>query len=239
VQQTTTYTPSSATPGTTYYRVLINAANNGCDQAVSNNSIVIISADLAITTQPANISECIGGTDQMTVTISGGSGAITYQWQESANGTNGWVNSTGTGATTATYTPSSASEGTTYYRVLVNAANNNCDQAVSNNGTAVIAPDITISTQPAGDIICIGGNANLTVVASGSPNIHYQWQMFDGSGYVNIGADSPNYNTGALSQTTTYRVYVHAEESGCEDEYSENSTVIVAPDITISAQTCW
>jgi hypothetical protein len=38
----------------------------------------------------------------------------------------------GTGATTATYTPSSAVPGTTYYRVLVNAANSGCDQAVSN-----------------------------------------------------------------------------------------------------------
>jgi hypothetical protein len=45
-------------------------------------------------------------------------------------------NSTGTGATTATYTPSSAVPGTTYYRVLVNAANSGCDQAVSNNAVA-------------------------------------------------------------------------------------------------------
>jgi hypothetical protein len=69
----------------------------------------------------------------MTVTVTGGSGAVTYQWQQSADGSTGWANSTGTGATTATYTPSSATPGTTYYRVLVNAANNGCDQAVSNN----------------------------------------------------------------------------------------------------------
>jgi hypothetical protein len=60
-----------------------------------------------------------------------------YQWQQSADGSTGWANSTGTGATTATYTPSSAVPGTTYYRVLVNAANNGCDQAVSNNAVAV------------------------------------------------------------------------------------------------------
>jgi hypothetical protein len=42
----------------------------------------------------------------MTVTVTGGSGAITYQWQQSADGSTGWANSTGTGATTATYTPS-------------------------------------------------------------------------------------------------------------------------------------
>ena len=120
---TATYTPSSASAGTTYYRVLINAANSGCGQAVSNNATAIITEDLVVTTQPTNVNECVGGLDQMTVVVSGGSGAISYQWQSSADGINGWANATGTGATTATYTPSSASAGTTYYRVLINAAN--------------------------------------------------------------------------------------------------------------------
>ena len=102
---TATYTPSSASAGTTYYRVLINAANSGCGQAVSDNGIAVITEDLAVTTQPSNVNECIGGLDQMTVVVSGGSGAITYQWQSSADGINGWANATGTGATTATYTP--------------------------------------------------------------------------------------------------------------------------------------
>jgi hypothetical protein len=35
-----------------YYRVLINAANNGCDQAVSNNAVAVITPDLLVTTQP-------------------------------------------------------------------------------------------------------------------------------------------------------------------------------------------
>jgi hypothetical protein len=145
---TATYTPSSAVPGTTYYRVLANAANNGCDQAVSNNAVAVIAADLVITTQPSNVNECVGGTNTMTITITGGSGAITYQWQQSADGLGSWTNSVGTGATTATYIPSSATPGTTFYRVLVNAANNGCDQAVSNNATAVIAADLVVTTQP-------------------------------------------------------------------------------------------
>jgi hypothetical protein len=79
---TATYAPSSATPGTTYYRVLVNAANSGCDQAVSNNAVAVITADLVITTQPTDVNECIGGTNTMTVTVTGGSGTITYQWQQ-------------------------------------------------------------------------------------------------------------------------------------------------------------
>jgi hypothetical protein len=96
----------------TYYRVLVNAANNGCDQAVSNTAVAVIIADLVITTQPSDVNECVGGTNTMSVTISGGSGAITYQWQESADVQPDGLTLPETGATTATYTPSSAVPGT-------------------------------------------------------------------------------------------------------------------------------
>jgi hypothetical protein len=78
----------------------------------------------------------------MIVAVSGGSGVISYQWQSSPNGSTGWVNASGTGSTTDTYTPPSTVAGTTYYRVLVNAANNGCDQVVSIIAVAVISPDM-------------------------------------------------------------------------------------------------
>jgi hypothetical protein len=119
----------------------------------------------------------------MSVTVSGGSGTITYQWQGSANGSSGWSNASGTGATTATFTPPSATPGTTYYRVLVNAGNNGCDQAVSNNGIAVISADLVVTTQPTNVSECVGGTNTMTVtVSGGSGTITYQWQQSpDGS----------------------------------------------------------
>ena len=177
----------------------MNAANSGCDQTVSNNSTVIITQDVVVTTQPNDISECIGGTNTMTVSVSGGSGTISYQWQSSADGIGGWANATGAGATTATYTPSSAVAGTTYYRVLVNAANSGCDQAVSNNGRVDITQDVAITTQPNDVNECIGGTNPMTVsVNSGSGTISYQWQSSaDGiNGWTNA--------TGAGATTATY-----------------------------------
>jgi hypothetical protein len=53
--------------------------SSGCDQAVSNNAVAVITADLVITTQPTDVNECVGGTNTMMVTVTGGSGAITYQ----------------------------------------------------------------------------------------------------------------------------------------------------------------
>jgi hypothetical protein len=58
------YTPSSAIAGTTYYRVLVNAANSGCDQAISNTSMAVIIADLVVSAQPSDVNECVGGTTQ-------------------------------------------------------------------------------------------------------------------------------------------------------------------------------
>jgi hypothetical protein len=75
------------------------------------------------------------------------------------------------------------------------------------------------------------------VTASGSPDIHYQWEQQTGpTTWITVGTDAPNYNTGALTATTIYRVWVNADESGCEDLYSSTVTVTVFPDISISAQ---
>jgi hypothetical protein len=46
------------------------------------------------------------------------------------------------------------------------------------------------------------------VTASGSPDIHYQWQVFNGTDWTITGTDIPTYNTGILTQTTMYRVWV-------------------------------
>ena len=99
-----------------------------------------------------------------------------------------------------------------------------------------VTPDISISAQPVGGSICTGGNFDLSVAASGSPDIHFQWQSFNGSEWVNVGIDQPTYNTGVLTATTTYRVFVNADESGCEDVTSAEVIVTVTPDISISAQ---
>jgi hypothetical protein len=75
-----TYDVPSATNGSFYYRVIVTDVASGCSDPVSNVINVIITQDLVVTTEPANITECIGGTAQMTVVVSGGSGTTTYQW---------------------------------------------------------------------------------------------------------------------------------------------------------------
>jgi hypothetical protein len=240
---TASFTPPSTTPGTTYYRVLINAANSGCGQIESNVAVAVISPDIVITIQPTDVNECIGGTDPMTVEITGGSGVISYQWQSSPDGSTGWTNATGTGSTTATFTPPSTTAGTTYYRVLINAANTGCDQVVSNVAVAIISPDIVVTTQPTNINECVGGTNTMTVVVTGgSGTILYQWQSSpDGiSGWTNAtggGATTSVYTPdSSVPGTTYYRVLVNATNSGCDQAISNTATAVIAPDLSFTVQ---
>jgi hypothetical protein len=159
------YTTDVLSTGSYTYRVVVTQ-DAGC-QGVSDGETIVVTPDLLVTTQPSNVNECIGGTNTMTVVVSGGSGAITYQWQSSASSGGPWSNASGTGSTTSIFTPQSTVTGTAYYRVLINAANNGCDQAVSNNAIAIISPDLLVTSQPSNVNECIGGTNTMTVVVSG------------------------------------------------------------------------
>jgi hypothetical protein len=214
---------------TTTYRVFVSADESGCEDVTSVEVIVTVTPDIAISAQPIGGSICTGGNFDLSVTASG-SPDIHYQWQ-SFDGTN-WAN---VGADQNTYN-TGVLTATTTYRVFVSADESGCEDVTSVEVIVTVTPDIAISAQPIGGSICTGGNFDLSVTASGSPDIHYQWQSFDGTNWANVGADQNTYNTGLLTATTTYRVFVSADESGCEDVTSVEVIVTVTPDIAISAQ---
>ena len=109
----------------------------------------------------------------MSATASG-SPNIQYQWQDStASGT--WQNVSEVGGNTSGFVTDPLSQ-TTWYRIFVYATESGCEDIYSQVVTVVVSPDISISVQPVGGSICTGGNFDLSVTASGSPDIHYQWQ---------------------------------------------------------------
>ena len=152
-----TYDAPTSAAGTTYYRVVIAAADGGCEDSTSEEAIVVVQEDIAITTQPTGADVCIDGDALLTVSISGGSGDITYQWQSSTNGTD-WSDIDG--ATAATYdAPTTSAAGTTYYRVVIAAADGGCEDSTSEEAIVVVQEDIAITTQPTGADVCIDGDA--------------------------------------------------------------------------------
>jgi large repetitive protein len=236
-----TYTPPSTIDGTMYYRVNVTDAASDCGAVTSVVSTVIVTPDMTVSANLANITQCIDGTDQLSITVAGGSGgAKVYTWEESTNGTSGWTGAAGaTNATT--YTPSSATDGTMYYRVRISDAATGCATITSATSTVVTTPDMTVNAQLTNITECIGGTNALTFTVNGGSGGSkvYTWEQSTNgtTGWTGaVGATNATTYTppSATDGTMYYRVRVSDAASGCGSITSATSTVVITPDLTIS-----
>jgi large repetitive protein len=236
-----TLTPNSTSVGVTYYQVEIGAAGNGCTSITSTAARVEITPDMTISAQPTSIVQCLGGTQQLSVAVTGATGAITYQWQSSPDGAAGsFVDIAG--ATAATYAPSSATVGTTYYQVIIRAAGNGCGDVTSVSTTVEITPELSITAQPTSITQCVGGNSPISVIVTGATGaLTYQWKSSTtgAPGSFTDVAGAPNAATytpdASVAGTTYYQVEVSAAGNGCDAITSLSSTVVITPQLNITA----
>ncbi|MEQ8703848.1 MAG: PKD-like domain-containing protein, partial [Phaeodactylibacter sp.] len=250
-----TYTTPAlaAVTGSYFYRVIISD-DGPCTDFTSNCITVTAVEDPSVTVDPVNDNICVGGTAQFSVTATGGTPILTYQWQYDNGGT--WENVTNGSPTGASYTGTTttnlavSTDGTTAvgtydYRVLVNASGLDCDQAISAIAMMEVFADPTISVQPMGDEICPGETYNLGVTAAGTAPgaLAYQWEYNNGGTWENVSNGTPGgvtytgATTDALDVITTnattpgnyeYRAVITQAESGCET-ISDEVTVQVNP----------
>ena len=240
----TTYAPTSLTT-TTYYRAIYSCTGLDCNLATSNTQALTVNADLTIQTQPQPITECVGGSLSMNVVVTagGGTGAITYVWEQSATGTGGWSAAVG-GTNSPTYTPPSTTAGTMYYHVIVSASGNGCDATTSTSTKVDIIPDLTVQTQPSPITECVGGTTSMSVVltgGTGTGTISYVWeQSATGTGGWSAAVGGTNSATYTPPSTTAgtmyYRVTASATGDGCNSVTSNNAKVDIIPDLTVQTQ---
>lgn len=164
----------------------------------------------SIVTQPASITAAVGSTVTLSVSLTGGSGSFSYQWQQSAT-LGGIYTNVASGGTSASYAAPTGASGTVYYRVLVNDAVTGYSQLISNEVYVTLSNSFSFSTQPASKTECIGITTALSCsVANASGTVSYQWQssltsggtFTDISGAVNSTYDAPI----SVARTTYYRV---------------------------------
>ncbi|WP_213033521.1 hypothetical protein, partial [Acinetobacter genomosp. 33YU] len=80
------YTPSSATVGTTYYYVVVGS---DCGSDVSSSAVgVTITENTAIATQPVGASYCQSASVTDLSVSATGTGTLTYQWYSNTSNSN-------------------------------------------------------------------------------------------------------------------------------------------------------
>ncbi len=230
-----TYTTNVLT-ATRYYQVIVTQTANGCSTPSAVATVTVV-PDPMITVQPVGATICTDGMHAMSVTATGGTPSLTYQWQSSPSGAAGsWTNIPS--ATTAFYTAGPLTI-TTYYRVLVSASGADCGTATSTAVVVTVVPDPNITVQPANTTFCNNGSITLSAVAvGGAPALDYQWQRspIGTNTWVNVGTNSPTYFTGSLTMSYDYQVLISATGSGCDPVASTIATVQVLPDPVINIQ---
>jgi formylglycine-generating enzyme required for sulfatase activity len=171
-----------------------------------------------ITTQPASATIISGVTTTLTVAASG-TGPLSYQWYQGTVGTT----TTPVGTNSSSFTTLALTESASYWVRVSNAAGTVDSTAAT---VTVNAAPPTITTQPASTTITSGSTATLSVVATGTAPLSYQWyQGAVGITTSPVGANSESFTTPALTATTTYWVRVSNVAAGVN---SALATVTVA-----------
>jgi hypothetical protein len=129
-------------------------------------SAIDLSAPPVIVAQPSSVSAIAGGVAAFSVGVSG-SAPLRFQWLHNDFPLAGRTNPV---LVLESVTPAQAGA----YRVQIE---NNLGAVTSAAATLVVdaSTNATILVQPYGDRVPVGGYFNLSVVAGGTPPLHYQW----------------------------------------------------------------
>ena len=233
----TTFTPTTfTTPGTYTYQVNISLTGVGCDATSSQTAVITVVADPTINTQPVGATYCQNASPvtALSVVAVGGTGTFSYQWySNTANSTSGGT--TLVGATAASYTPSVATVGTTYYYCIISQTGANC-QVTSNVVSIIKTTPPNISAQPiASQTICVGSTPTALSVAyqNGTGTPSYQWfsnpinSTLNGtpiSGATNSSYSPPQQNAAG---STYYYCVIQLSSGGCSSLTSTTAAVHV------------
>jgi hypothetical protein len=214
---TLTISPALAGSAGSYDCVLTNA----CGTTTSSAATLDVRTPVAITTQPSTVSACTGQPASLTV-AAGGTGPITYAWRK-----NGSPIADATSATLS-FASLSASDSGTFDCVVTGPCNSVTSSAVAINvGTAPV-----IDTQPSNADACEGQPVSLTVAASGTGPLTFQWKL---NGVDVAGATSSTLSIPALAAGDAGS-YTCAVTNGCSSTASNAATVSVRARVAFTLQ---
>jgi len=239
------YTPPAFTSvGSYYYYVVLTYTGSACNTVISNVAKVNVVADPIFTSQPLLTQTVCQNSDpaNLQITASGGVGLFFYQWYINTvnNTTSGIVI---TGATGATYKPSTSILGTNYYYCVVSQGTGLGCQAISNAASVTVVPAPTFTSQPASSTVCLNGTPTTLSVTYingvGAPT--YQWYSNavdnTATGIMIPGANTSSYNpSSAVVGKIYYYCIISLPSSTCSAITSNTANVTINAVPAISTQ---
>ena|GEM_PF-1166565 len=214
-----TYTISSvATSNAGNYYCIVT---NSCGYQQSNTMAVAVNTSPVITAQTSNSTRCVGQQMLFSVTATG-TPTPTFQWYKD--------NSIISGATNNQYNISSVTTGSAgnYYCVVTNV----CGTATSTQITLTVNQAPSISTHPGSLTVCSGQSSTLTVNASGTSPLSYQWYKNS----TQISGATNYFYTISSTATSDAGSYYCVVSNGCGSVQSNSSTLTVNTAPAITAQ---
>ncbi|XMO86038.1 PKD domain-containing protein [Algibacter sp. AS12] len=241
-----TYTPPNSRVGITYYYCVVSFSSGaGCNEIISDVATIEIVEGIQIDTHPtATHSLCVGGdiASALTISHSGGTGTISYQWYSNTTNSNSGGTSI-SGATNSSYTPTTFNTaGSYYYYVMISLNGSGCSDISSEVAEVVVVDDPITTNQPqASQTICQGITPqDLEVTASGGLGTTYTYQWYSNStnnnsgGNIITGATNASYTPPTATVGSLY-YYVEVSQPGIDCSVVSNTaevTVNPAPNFT-------
>jgi gliding motility-associated-like protein len=232
-----TFPPPNTAVGTIYYYAVVSFTSGvGCNEIISNTARIEVVDNIQIDTETVTTqSLCNGGTlnSALTVTHSGGTGAINYQWY--SNTTNS--NTGGTpisGATSINYTPPTyTASGNFYYYLVITPDGSGCSDVTSNVAEVIVVDDPTVTLQPiVTQTLCQGITPqDLEVTVTGGLGSVYTYQWYSNTTNTNsggtliFGATNPIFRPPTANVGTLY-YYVEISQPEIDCSVVSNTSEI-------------
>ncbi len=169
-----TLTASIINAGTTFFGWTGDGVQTNNPLLLSVNSNIVIQANFGemttVSITPPSVIVYAGSNTVLTADAAG-LPPLSYQWQDSEG--------TIAGQTNSTFTIENAQEtNTDTYSVVVS---NPFASVTSTVATVTVVFPPSISAQPMPQVVAAGANLTLSVTASGTPPLDYQWMVSEGS----------------------------------------------------------
>ncbi len=163
---TLTLAKISATDAANYSVLVTNAAGG----VTSGSAILTVQFPPAIVTQPASQFGALGSTITLSVAASG-TAPLGYQWFNGTDALANGGNFSGSASNILTIAALTTNEVGNYFVVVSNVFGS----ATSASASVSVNASPIITGQPANQFVAVGSNAVLSVIASGTGSLSYQW----------------------------------------------------------------